>query len=113
MEKRERVTLILTQFGSAGLFGTHDEAFGAINEIIDTFEDEHSPDPYDPDGRSPDRIYGPSRKFAAATEFDGLVEYGHVGHVTLIHSNGAFMILDRKGQTLLDKPGVDGKFCPR
>lgn len=113
MEKGARVKLILSQCEKAGPFKTHDEAFDAINRIIDEFEDEHSPDPYDPEGRSRDRIYGPSKNFASASSFDGLIEYGHVNHITLINSNGAFMIIDRKGNTLLDRPGVDGGFCPR
>ncbi len=52
MDKKDRVNLILAQCGSAEPFETHDEAFDAINEIIDVIEDEHSPDPYDPEGRS-------------------------------------------------------------
>jgi hypothetical protein len=113
MEKSERVKLIVAQCGSAELFETHDGAFDGVNEIIDVIEDSHSPDPYDPGGRSRNRIYGPSREYASATGFEGLVEYAHVGHITQIYQNGAFLILDRRGGILLDKPGADGKFCPR
>ena len=113
MDKRGRVELIVAQCGSAEPFESHDDAFVSINEIIDVIEDLHSPDPFDPSGRSANRIYGPSRMFASMTEFAGLVEYGHVGHITQIYRNGAFMILDRRGGALLDKPGADGRFCPR
>lgn len=113
MDKRGRIDLILAQCGNAESFKTHDDAYDAINEIIDVIEDGHSPDPYDPDGRSANRIYGPSRKYASETEFVGLVEYGHVGHITQIYRNGAFLILDRRGRVLLDRPGADGVFCPR
>jgi hypothetical protein len=113
MDKHSRVQLILAECGRAEPYGSHDGAYEGVNDIINKVEDEHSPDPFDPSGRSRDRIYGPSRGFASPTEYDDLIEYGHVNHITLIYKNGAFMILDRKGKILLDKPGADGGFCPR
>lgn len=113
MDKPSRVQLIQAECGRAEPFASHDECYERMNNIINGIEDTYSPDPYDPEGRSPDRIYGPSRKFVNATDFEGLVEYGHVAHITLINKNGAFMILDRRGNILIDKPGVDGGFCPR
>lgn len=113
MDKRERLELIFAKFGSAAPFHTRSEAYDGINEIIDDIEDMHSPDAFDPHGRSRNRIYGPSDRFSSATSFKGLVEYSHVAHITLIFENGAFMICDRKGRVLIDKPGSDGRCCPR
>jgi hypothetical protein len=113
MGKSERAVLIIALCGSAELFESHDDAYVGLNKLIDDFEDIHSPDPYDPSGKSKNRIYGPSSKYTNEIEFEGLVEYGHTAHVTRIYRNGAFMILGLRDEVLLDKPGADGKFCPR
>lgn len=113
MEKQGRALLIITECASAGPFATHDEVYDGINGIANKIEDQHSPDSFDPDGRSPNRIYGPSRQYMSVTAFEGLIKYSHVSHITLINANGAFMILDKIGNVLLDKPGADKGFCPR
>jgi hypothetical protein len=113
MGKSERAVLIIALCGSAELFESHDDTYFGMRKLIDDFEDIHSPDPYDPSGKSKNRIYGPSKDYVNATEFEGLVEYVHTSHITRIYRNGAFMILGKRDEILLDKPGADGEFCPR
>jgi hypothetical protein len=70
-----------------------------------------TPIPYDPANWASDGRMCPPQPDSARRVKDrpDVTRYRSVGHNTFVAANGALLIMDLKGNVLIEKPGSDGR----
>ena len=118
MDRSQRFALFLAELEQAPLAVDVASARRLLEDILNRIEEAHSGVPYDPEKWMTDgRMYPPHDDFEQPCPIAGAVLFHSLGHAIWFAANGAIRIERRrgsnKGQIDLDKPGADGKLCPR
>lgn len=118
MDRSRRFALFLAALERAP--AAHDLASARLllEDELNRIEEAHSGAPYDPENWMTDgRMYPPHDDFEQPCPVAGAALFHSLGHAIWFATNGAIRIEGRrranKGRVELDKPGTDGKFCPR
>jgi hypothetical protein len=122
MEKRARFELFVRELRDVAPAATLQEARDKLAEILNRIEDAHSGVPFRPEISDDDdgRMYPPADKFELKSPFGGARLFRTRGHYVLFGDNGAVRISSGKraatapdAEIVLDKPGLDGRCCPK
>ena len=120
MDRNERFKLFIQELMKAAPAATFEEARALLEMVLNDVEDEHSGGAFDPaNWRQDGRLYPPQDDRELETEVPGVRIFKTVSHLVVFGENGAIRI--EKFQSLpgdpdaiaLDKPGRDGRCCPR
>lgn len=107
--RRERVKEFMCRFDLASPVDSEDAALALIKEVLDQVEDEMTDIPNIPANRKKDgRLYPPTPPLALP-HCEGVNYYRCGTHTILIAENGAVDIRRPGGDTVLIKPGKDGR----
>jgi hypothetical protein len=109
--KAERFAEFLRRIEAAPAASRFDEAFQQLSDILNAVEDEMTSIPFDPASWQIDgRMYPPQwDSLRSVSGRSDVRRFRSKAHNTLIGDNGAIEIRDLSGQTILTKPGADGR----
>jgi hypothetical protein len=118
MNLNQRLALFLAAMEEAPAAHDRSSARALLEDMLNRIEEAHSGVPYDPEKWMTDgRMYPPRDDFEQPCPLAGATLFHSLGHAIWFAANGAIRIEGRrganKGRVELDKPGADGKFCPR
>ena len=118
MNRSKRRALFLAELEQATAAHDVASARALLAETMNLIEEAHSGVPYDPENwMTDDRMYPPQDDLEQPSPLAGAVLFHSLGHAIWFAANGAIRIEGRrgsnKGHVDLDKPGADGKLCPR
>lgn len=118
MDQKHRLALFLAELEQAPAAHDVASARALLEDIMNRIEEAHSGVPYDPEKwMTDDRMYPPHDDFEQPCPLAGAVLFHSLGHAIWFAANGAIRIEGRRrsnrGRVDLDKPGADGKLCPR
>lgn len=118
MNRSQRFALFLAELEAAP--AAHDQASARLllEDILNRIEEAHSGVPFDPEKWMTDgRMYPPQEDQEKVSPIAGTSLFFSFKHRIWIGDNGAVRIERRiqpnLGLVELDKPGIDGKQCPK
>jgi hypothetical protein len=118
MEKPERLRIFFERLSEAPLADDCESALALMATTLNGVEDEYSGIEYNAGSLQDDRrLYPPDLAFEQQSGIEGVRMFRQRGHKTFIAPNGAIRIElnkpDPATKVVLDRPGADGKRCPR
>lgn len=121
MERSERFRLFVHELQSVAPAASYEDARHLLETTLNGVEDRFSGVPYQPDNWQDDgRLYPPADDFERASPFPEVRVFRARRHYVLLASNGAIKITKANrpvdapdAEVVLDKPGQDGRRCPK
>ena len=118
MDRKQRLALFLAATEQAPPASDPASARVLLAQELNGIEDAHSGAPFNPANWMTDgRIYPPQDDQEQPSPIAGAALFYSRGHRIWIGDNGAIRIEIRRapdiGRVVLDKPGADGKLCPK
>ena len=121
MEKGDRFKLVVQRLNEVAPASSAEEARELVEAILNGVEDEYSGVPYDPQNHREDgRMYPPQDDAERKSPWVCARVFRTRGHYLTLAENGAIKITKvgkpigaEDAEVVLDKPGKDGRRCPR